>query len=61
MKRILIVEDDDDLRSLVERVFLDRGCEVEVARDGAASTRWGRNAAYFLRTAFQSAPCIPGS
>lgn len=36
MKRILIVEDDDDLRSLVERVFLDRGCEVDVAGDGAS-------------------------
>jgi DNA-binding response OmpR family regulator len=35
MKRILIVEDDDDLRGLVERVFLDRGCEVAVAHDGA--------------------------
>lgn len=34
MKRILIVEDDDDLRSLVERVFTDQGCEVIVARDG---------------------------
>jgi DNA-binding response OmpR family regulator len=37
MKRILIVEDDDDLLSLVERVFLDRGCAVDVARDGAAA------------------------
>jgi DNA-binding response OmpR family regulator len=35
MKRILIVEDDEDLRGLVERVFADEGFAVQTAGDGA--------------------------
>ncbi len=35
LRRILVVEDDDDLRGLLERVLADAGCEVVSAADGA--------------------------
>jgi two-component system response regulator (stage 0 sporulation protein F) len=36
-RSVLIVEDDDDLRSLVARIFADNGYEVEQAQSGAAA------------------------
>jgi CheY-like chemotaxis protein len=35
MTRVLVVDDDDSIRTLVARVFLRRGFEVETANDGA--------------------------
>jgi DNA-binding response OmpR family regulator len=36
-QRILVVEDEQDLRQLTAEVLIDAGYEVEVAKDGAAA------------------------
>lgn len=43
MARILIVDDEPDLRFLHKLIFKDAGHEVAVASDGAAALEWVKN------------------
>ncbi|HYH10270.1 MAG TPA: response regulator [Thermoanaerobaculia bacterium] len=38
MKRVLIVDDEDDIRSMLETLFVMHGFEVDVLGDGIAAT-----------------------
>lgn len=38
MKRVLIVDDDDDIRTMLETLFVMQGFEVDMLGDGIAAT-----------------------
>ena len=44
--RVLVVDDDDDLRAAIREVFLMRGFAVNTARDGAAAVKMARRERY---------------
>src|SRR5688500_14483918 len=44
--RVLVVDDDDDLRVAIREVFLMRGFAVNTARDGAAAVNMARRERY---------------
>jgi two-component system response regulator GlrR len=48
MKRILLVEDEDDLRAMFEFVLRDAGYEVEAVRTASAACEYLRSRAYDL-------------
>jgi two-component system KDP operon response regulator KdpE len=44
--RVLIVDDDDELRGAIREVFLMRGFAVNTARDGAVAVQMARREHY---------------
>ncbi len=44
--RVLVVDDDDELRGAIREVFLMRGFAVNTARDGAAAVKMARREHY---------------
>lgn len=61
MTRVLVVDDEPDLRFLLRRVFERSGREVDEARDGAAALRQVRQFAPDLLVTDMAMPVMNGA
>ncbi|MCO6005191.1 response regulator transcription factor [Actinoallomurus purpureus] len=58
--RLLLVEDDDELREMLVRLFAEEGYSVDVARDGQRGLHLGLSRAYDAMIIDRGLPAIDG-